>query len=89
MPISRQVTCINKTNRTNPHERIQNIGGTWGKVSVAEAIVQINNNTFTYHVKVGGYDVKVIVAYHNGNPYLKTVTDTTTTDNLLSLPNCP
>ena len=89
MATSRQVKCINKTDRPNRHERIRNIGGDWGKVSESDAITQIKNGTYAYHVRVGYNDVKVIIAYHLERPYLKTESDTTTVDNLLSLPECP
>ena len=72
----------------NRHERIRNIGGEWGKTSQSSAINDIETNTHTYHVRVGYNDVKVIVATHLGNKYLKTENDTTTVDNLLSLPEC-
>lgn len=87
--ISREVTCINKREHYNPHERIINIGGTWGKVSQPEAIRQIDAKTHNYYVYVGIYRAEVIVAYHNGNPYLKTTRDSTTVDNLLHLKDCP
>lgn len=86
---SRQVKCINKSDRMNRHERIRNIGGDWGKTSQSSAISDIKNGIHTYHVRVGSNDVRVIVASHLGNEYLKTEADTTLTDNLLSLPECP
>lgn len=86
--IVRQVTCINKTNRYNPYERIQAIGGSWGKETQPTAVSQIEKGTHSYYVKVGLSDANVIVAIHNGNKYLKTNRDTTTVDNLLSLPEC-
>ncbi len=88
MPISRQVTCINKGDRYNPHTRITAIGGSGWKESQSNAIKQIQNGTYSYWVSAGGYTANVIIAYHNGNPYLKTDRDTTTTDNLLSLKEC-
>lgn len=89
MPISRLVTCINKTDRPNRHERIRSIGGIWGKVLESEAIKQIEEGTYSYHVKASIYDAKVIVALHLGRKYLKTERDTVYIDNLLSLPECP
>jgi hypothetical protein len=89
MSTARQVTCINKTDRYSRHERIRSLGGSWGKVSETEAIIQIENGSYTYHVRVDDRDVKVIVAVTSGKKYLKTEADTTTVDNLLSLPECP
>ncbi len=86
--MSRQVTCINKQDRYSSNERISHIGGSWGRITEDEAIRQINAGTQSYHVRVGVNDVKVIVAYREGRPYLKTERDGTTADNLLSLPEC-
>lgn len=89
-----QISCINKKEHYNPHERIINIGGlnsngTRWKISQADAIQYIENGTFSFYVSVGGYTTDVIIALHNGNKYLKTKPDSTGKDNLLSLPECP
>ena len=89
MATSRQVKCINKTNRSDPHERIQNIGGDWGKVSQPEGIRLTENGTYQYFVNVNNSIVNVIVATHNGHKYLKTTNDGLQPNNLLSLPECP
>jgi uncharacterized protein DUF3892 len=86
--MSKQVKCINKTDRPSRHERISHIGGDWGKITESEAIRQIKIDTNAYHVNVGGYDVRVIIAVHLGREYLKTQSDSTLVDNLLSLPEC-
>ena len=88
MAISRQVKCINKGDRYNPNTRITNIGGDGWKETQSTAIRQIQTSTHTHWVSVGGYVANVIVQFHNGNPYIKTDRDTTTIDNLLSLPEC-
>ncbi len=88
MAISRQVKCINKGDRYNPHTRIINIGGDGWKESQPAAIKQIQTGTHSYWVNAGGFTANVIVEFHNGNPYLKTDRDTTTVDNLLSLKEC-
>lgn len=87
--MSRQVKCINKTDRPSRHERISHIGGDWGKVTETEAIRHIKIDSNAYHVRVGNYDTRVIIATHLGREYLKTEADTTTVDNLLSLKECP
>lgn len=94
MATSLQVTCIVKPDRTNRRERIQYIGGpnpnaaTMWRLSEDDAIRGIENGTYAFYVNAGGQIAHVIVATHNGNKYLKTTADTTTKDNLLSLPEC-
>ena len=94
MATSVQIECINKTDRYNPHERIQSIGGrnadgTRWKLSVSQAIVYIENNTYSFYVSGGGAKVDVIIATNNGVKYLKTRNDDLQPNNLLSLPECP
>jgi len=94
MAIRRKVSCINKRgNHYDAHERIQNIGGIlnylrW-KESESTAIIQLNNKTHEYYVDKNGRSVEVIVASHNGRPYLKTTDDGYAPNNLLSLDECP
>jgi hypothetical protein len=89
-----QVGCINKRQHQNPHERIQNIGGTnpngtrW-KLSETQAIADIRASKFNFWVSVAGKTVGVVVAQHNGRDYLKTEADGYAPNNLLSLPECP
>jgi hypothetical protein len=85
------VTCINKhPTHQDRHHRIQNIGGTWGKHTQADAVYNIDNHIHTYYTTGGGETAEVITATHSpsGTKYLKTNKDTTTKDNLLSLPEC-
>jgi hypothetical protein len=87
------VSCINKSDRPSRHEAIRRIGGgsgssRWTK-SQEDAIREIESNTSEFKVVVDGKSVKVIVAKSAyGNKYLKTEADSTTRDNLLSLPEC-
>jgi hypothetical protein len=92
--MSNQVFCINKTDRTNPHERITHIGGIndngqrW-RVTQHEAIQGIESGRWQFHVRVGVRDVKVVVAVSQfGNKYIKTELDGFQPNNLLSLPEC-
>lgn len=90
-----QIRCINKTNRTDPHERISHVGGAPGadsprwKWPTDRAIQAIETNEFEFFVEVRGNKVKVIVASRNGRKYLKTENDGEHPNNLLSLPECP
>ncbi len=90
-----EIKCINKSDRQNRHERIQNIGGInpdgsqW-QLSEDKAIGYIDDGTYSFWTKGGGEETNVIVVKHSsGRRYLKTEADTTTKDNLLSLPECP
>ena len=94
MPSRHEVLCINKSDRTNPHERITNIGGrnddgTAWKVSQQDAIDGIESGKWAFYVRRGGNTVNVVVAVSRyGNKYLKTEADGEQPDNLLSLPEC-
>jgi hypothetical protein len=90
-----QIRCINKSDRTNPYERILFIGGvnpdgkSW-KMSETDAIAYIKNGKYSFYVSRGGTTVDVIIAKsQHGHEYLKTVADGEQPNNLLSLPECP
>lgn len=89
-----EVYCINKSDRTNPHERVTHIGGRNGdgtawKITQQEAIAAIENGKWAFYVRRGGSTVDVIVSMSRfGNKYLKTEYDGEQPDNLLCLPEC-
>ncbi len=88
-----QITCINKSDRMNPHERITRVGGgtlitPWRK-SQQEAIGDIEAGRNRFYVSVGGRSVRVIVATSaSGNKYIKTENDGEQPNKLLSLRPC-
>lgn len=94
MPSRHEVLCINKSNRTNPHERITQIGGRNGdgtawKLTQEDAIAGIESSKWLFYVSQGGRTVNVLVATSRfGHKYLKTENDGEQPDNLLSLPEC-
>jgi hypothetical protein len=95
MAESHQILCINKSDRTNPHERITHVGGRNGdgsswKLPQPDAIAGIESGRWAFYVMQYGRQVNVIVAVSRfGNKYLKTVADGEEPNNLLSLPECP
>lgn len=94
MPDQVRVDCVNKTNRTDPHERISHIGGAnangsrW-KLPERDAIAGIQEGRWDFYVeRPVGQQVSVVVAQRLGRKYLKTAADGERPDNLLALPEC-
>ncbi len=88
-----EVSCINKREHHNPHERILSLGGLhngrrW-HLSENEVIGQIESGTNSFYVLVNGRSVDVVIAVHDGRKYLKTTADGYSPNNLLSLNECP
>ena len=89
-----QITCINKTNRMDPHDRIHSVGGinpdgTRWKLSEDDAIDGIKTGKWRFWTTGGGKSVWVMIARSAaGHEYLKTEPDGVRPDNLLSLPEC-
>jgi hypothetical protein len=91
-----QVHCINKPDRNNHHERIQNIGGanadgTRWKLGEDQAIAYIKAGTYTFYTNVNNVRANVRIAHHAllGREYLTTHPDDYRYNNLLYLPECP
>lgn len=83
-----QVTWIDKPGGAhNPNTRIQRLGGPNWENSEAGVISNINRSVDTYFVSVGAGTTDVVVGYRGLTPYLKTKSDGTPLDNLLSLTN--
>jgi hypothetical protein len=89
-----QISCVNKRDRPNPHERITHVGGyataRW-KLTQEEAISMIERREWAFYVQLPGSTktVWVVVAVSRyGNKYLRTEVDDDTRNNLLTLPEC-
>lgn len=87
------ISCINKNSREDIHHRITHVGGytnsQW-KITSADAISYIDRGEWEFYTKpASGHGQKVVTATRLGRKYLKTVADSDTPDNLLSLPECP
>ncbi|QIE54438.1 DUF3892 domain-containing protein [Pikeienuella piscinae] len=93
--MTNRVTCINKTDRYNPWERIDRLGGTkdsdgsrWG-CTQQECVAYIEKG-YEFYVDTNGHREYLVVGKSSqGNKYVKTEADQDTQDNLLSLPECP
>ena len=96
MAINVRITCITKTDRWNPHERISHVGGnnadgTRWLLTQAEAIDGIRLNKYSFYVEQpAGHVADVIISTSGyGYEYLKTRSDGEQPNNLLSLNQCP
>jgi hypothetical protein len=89
-----EVTCVNKTDRYDPHDRIKMIGGInadgrcWRETQ-ERVIALIESGQCEFFVRVDWREVRLVVAVSRyGNKYLKTEADSEQPNNLLSLPEC-
>jgi hypothetical protein len=94
--VDHEITCSQKTDRTEVHERVRTIGGIdpvdgkrW-KLSQGEAIMAIETGRAHFHVNAAGKAVPIVVGTSaRGNKYLKAAHDREQPNGLLNLPECP
>ena len=94
MSTRKQISCVNKRNYHNPHEKIINVGGLSGgerwQYTQSVAVTYIERGVYSFYVNIEKFTVEVVVATYMGNKYLKTLPDSDGQDDLLlSLPECP
>jgi hypothetical protein len=88
-----EVTCINRPNRTSPHEHITHIGNLAAKwrMEREKAIAQIDDNQAAFYTvdRSTGKKMYVGVVRQPGKvPYLRTHADGKWNDNLLAQNDC-
>jgi len=89
-----EIQCISKDDHKNAHEKISHIGGKYPngdrwKMTQEEAIKHIENKTKEFYVSKDGKTATVVIRKNViGLKYIRTVSDDTLVDNLLSLPGC-
>ncbi len=86
-----EITHIRKPDRYSTVDSIQEVAGSWGVSTLANAVAwaEIPGNKFIVRGYMGGTAIAVMVMppkYNGGQKYLQTVADRTETNNLLSLP---
>ncbi len=92
--MAHQIRCVEKTDRYDPTEAIEYIGGnnadgTRWRLAQKDAIAGIKAGKWSFYVHNGGRRTDVIVATSRyGNDYIKTVADDYEPNNLLSLQSC-
>ena len=91
-----RIRCINKADRMNPGERIQNVGGTnqmalGGSSRSRQQIEGVESGKWAFYIERPQGDVVdvIVTVSQNKNKYLKTESDGDQPNNLLSLPECP
>lgn len=93
-----RVSCATRIKRYDSHagvhRRLLYIGGIgvsgipW-KLSEASAIAGIESGRWNFFVREGSRVAPIVIASRNGEKYLRTTSDEDSSNNLLSLPECP
>lgn len=90
MAVKLQITCIDRSESTDPHHRILSIGGgsssyRW-TVSQEDAIRGIERNDWEFYIYQQGRVMNVVIAERDGEKYLKATCDADQPETLLTLP---
>lgn len=83
-----QVIYIIKVPRMNPYEGITAIGGHGWEFPVTQAIQYIRQGVHTFYTLVDGRRCELGVVENPGGPFLRTHSDGTWNNTLLSLSEC-
>jgi|GEM_PF-2411801 hypothetical protein len=89
-----EVTCVSKTDHTEPYDRIRSLGGGTGpywEISHARAIDLVEHDRLRFYTCTpqGERLYLVVVTSRDGYKYIKTVADEVVPGHLLELPDCP
>jgi hypothetical protein len=85
--VATEITCI-VPDSMDPGERIDAVGGSGWQKDEDTVINEIDSGTESYYTNAAGQRAAVVVMTDKPTKYLRTDPDTTTANNLLSLPNC-
>jgi hypothetical protein len=89
-----KITCVGKTDRLEPYDRIRSLGGghhPYWEISHARAIDLLEHDHCRFYAcnRQGERLYLVVVTSPDGHKYVKTVADSEQPDHLLDLPECP
>lgn len=86
-----RITCIEQASSGAPISAVggKNPDGSRWTVPVGQAVRMLESGRFRFTVQVEGHDTEVVIGRSaTGRKYLRTESDTTQINNLLSLPQC-
>jgi hypothetical protein len=89
-----KITCVAKTDRREPHDRISALGGghhPYWEISHQRAIDLLEHDHCRLYTcnRQGERLYLVVVTSLDGHKYVKTVADSVQPEHLLNLPECP
>jgi hypothetical protein len=86
----RQVTCVDRRPRVNPHEGITRLGGRgWGPLRRYQVVTLIEAKVHTFYLLIEGRRAEVEVVREPDKPaYVRAQVDGVWNDDLLALPAC-